>query len=719
MTVKRTLVNTGNPLITPDGAVYANKPVTFQLVKADTQLPITLFDAVNGDLVVGGIITATTNAQGEFSQDLWPNTRGGEATYYLVNTPEIPAKPFLIRVTEAEGDMLLIDAKAGVLPVPPAQTLTLFEALLASISALVAQATELATTTVNGLMSSVDKVRLDTLWTDVQGAWSGVAALVSDVTVVRTSTGLAAAVAAAGSTKRTIKFTVDQNLSANIAIPATVELVPLNGARIIHGSYTVSYLGSTASWGNAQVLSGTGAVTLAPDAIVLPAWFGAVNGAEASTAVQKAIATGNSVTIPDGIGYTVKNLMLTTAGQAVIVNGTLTLPAACSDNDTIFEANGVDGIKIAGRGKLDGNKALQSGAVSQQLVRLIGCDDVTVEGLTCMGNYSGAVSSYAAIYLEGLRDQVRDICLHDWSKEGVYLNNCSYSSVTNIIAVDADGDSWSAVQVGGATSAHNQIEHVIAKNTGASAVGLDSTYSTMSNITAEGVRFQNGVNMGHTGKPASYSTASDITIKGLTDNVNVNSAGLNIGGGTVHVTVDNLIVDGSTQRGVNIGDSASNVDISNVKLKDCLTGFAMYKAGRVSIKNLTVSGTVGTGISKDNGATADYTTMILDTCDLTAATNKITGAAGGLDSPYTAYQSATFNSADATEGSVSVAALGAGGTVTVTNANARANNRIILEPSNVAGAGAIPFISTQNDGSFVVTTVNNGAAGAFVRWKIV
>lgn len=231
MPVTRTLVNTGNPLITPDGELYANKTVTFQLVKADNQRPISLFDATNGEFIVGELITATTDEAGLFSQPLWPNTRGGDATYYLVSMPESSAKSFLIRVTAGSGSMLLIDAKAGVLPVPPAQTLTLFEALLASISAIVEQATNVATTTVNGLMSAVDKVRLDTLW-----------GYVSDVTVVRTSSGLAAAVAAAGSTKRTIKYTVNQTLTANLAIPATIELIPLNGASITVGAYSLTGL---------------------------------------------------------------------------------------------------------------------------------------------------------------------------------------------------------------------------------------------------------------------------------------------------------------------------------------------------------------------------------------------------------------------------------------------------------------------------------------------
>ena len=248
---------------------------------------------------------------------------------------------------------------------------------------------------------------------------------------------------------------------------------------------------------------------------------------------------------------------------------------------------------------------------------------------------------------------------------------------------------------------------------------MDSKYSSVSDIVVDTVRFQNGVNLGHTGKPASYSTVSNIVVKNLTDNANVNSAGVNVGGDSVGVEINNVVVDGSTQRGINISDGATDVDLSNIRVKDCLTGISMYKSGQVKINKFSLHGTITTGIIKDSAASSDYTTLHATDIDLTVATNKIAGAATGLASPYTVFQTAVFDNTAATDSGVAIAGLGAGGTVTVTNANARANSRIILEPSNVAGMNAMPFISTQNDGNFVVTTVNNGAAGAFVRWKIV
>lgn len=92
---------------------------------------------------------------------------------------------------------------------------------------------------------------------------------------VRGPADLAAAVAAAGTNRKTIIFSVDQNLVGNIVIPANVELLPLNGAKINHGAYTISYAGSTARWPLAQIFNGSGAVKLSGATDIYAQWFGA------------------------------------------------------------------------------------------------------------------------------------------------------------------------------------------------------------------------------------------------------------------------------------------------------------------------------------------------------------------------------------------------------------------------------------------------------------
>lgn len=109
---------------------------------------------------------------------------------------------------------------------------------------------------------------------------------------------LAAAVASIGSTPATLQYAADQTLTANLAIPANIELMPLNGAKIIHAAYTVSVASSTARWPDAQIFNGTGAVTGLKKA--RPQWFYSGSGSWAS-AFQKAINSGaHTVSVPEG-----------------------------------------------------------------------------------------------------------------------------------------------------------------------------------------------------------------------------------------------------------------------------------------------------------------------------------------------------------------------------------------------------------------------------------
>jgi len=99
---------------------------------------------------------------------------------------------------------------------------------------------------------------------------------------------LAAMLATVGANNQTVGIDADTTLTANITIPANIELLPLNGAIINHAAYTISYAGSTARWPMAQVFNGTGAVTGMKEA--WPEWFGAVgdNAANDTLALQAA-----------------------------------------------------------------------------------------------------------------------------------------------------------------------------------------------------------------------------------------------------------------------------------------------------------------------------------------------------------------------------------------------------------------------------------------------
>ena len=87
---------------------------------------------------------------------------------------------------------------------------------------------------------------------------------------------LQALVTSLGSTKGTIELLQDVTLSANFSSPEGIEIIPMNGAKINHGAYTISYAGSTARWPMAQIFNGTGLVTLNPNLVheVYPQWWG-------------------------------------------------------------------------------------------------------------------------------------------------------------------------------------------------------------------------------------------------------------------------------------------------------------------------------------------------------------------------------------------------------------------------------------------------------------
>lgn len=107
---------------------------------------------------------------------------------------------------------------------------------------------------------------------------------------------LAAAVASIGSTPATLQYATDQTTTANLVIPANVELLPLNGAKINHGAFTISYTGSTARWPLAQVFNGTGMVSGIHEAWA--DWFGDYSATVAP--IQKAINSCNVVKLSKG-----------------------------------------------------------------------------------------------------------------------------------------------------------------------------------------------------------------------------------------------------------------------------------------------------------------------------------------------------------------------------------------------------------------------------------
>lgn len=97
----RTVSNAGAPLHAPDGALLANTRITFELVDS-MGARTDAWDALTNERVGGDAITATTDSAGEFSADLWPNSRGNRSTKYKC-TVDYPGFRVFSSVVEESG----------------------------------------------------------------------------------------------------------------------------------------------------------------------------------------------------------------------------------------------------------------------------------------------------------------------------------------------------------------------------------------------------------------------------------------------------------------------------------------------------------------------------------------------------------------------------------------------------------------------------------------
>ena len=81
MPTTRTLTNAGAPLHSPEGDLLGGVQIHFQLMDMGGR-PSDAWDAISNERVGGETVIVTTDAAGEFSVDLWPNTRGNRETKY-------------------------------------------------------------------------------------------------------------------------------------------------------------------------------------------------------------------------------------------------------------------------------------------------------------------------------------------------------------------------------------------------------------------------------------------------------------------------------------------------------------------------------------------------------------------------------------------------------------------------------------------------------------
>jgi hypothetical protein len=213
---------------------------------------------------------------------------------------------------------------------------------------------------------------------------------------------LAAAVAAIGSTPATLEYSTDQTLTANLSIPATLELAPLNGAKIIHGAYTIGGAGmaNTARWHQGQMFSGTGAIT-GLTGTVIPQWWGAKGDGTTvdSAAINKAMLAAKTVYLPN-------------TGASYIIDGAD--PLALRSGSNLYSHGATLKLKpgtYATLAEVITSAPGQDGSWDEDVPVV---SDVSVSGIKIDGNMANVTGSATGIDLyKVLRAKVTDVTIKD------------------------------------------------------------------------------------------------------------------------------------------------------------------------------------------------------------------------------------------------------------------------------------------------------------------
>ena len=128
------------------------------------------------------------------------------------------------------------------------------------------------------------------------------ASITGIVNISRYNNDLAAAVSAIGATPTTLLYGVNLTMASNITIPATLQLMPINGATITTTGYSLNIYSSLLC-GSYQVFAGTGTVTFGPaTGSIDPSWWydGGGNWVAAINAAIQSAAYSQIIDLPAG-----------------------------------------------------------------------------------------------------------------------------------------------------------------------------------------------------------------------------------------------------------------------------------------------------------------------------------------------------------------------------------------------------------------------------------
>ncbi len=117
MTTTREINNTGAPLCGPDGAPLAAVDIVFEL-QTEAGAAADVWDAITFERVLG-TVRARTDAAGQFTAQLWPNTRGNIATHYKCTVYTAGFPSFVGVVEDISAPLTWVQFMATQTPVTP------------------------------------------------------------------------------------------------------------------------------------------------------------------------------------------------------------------------------------------------------------------------------------------------------------------------------------------------------------------------------------------------------------------------------------------------------------------------------------------------------------------------------------------------------------------------------------------------------------------------
>lgn len=423
------------------------------------------------------------------------------------------------------------------------------------------------------------------------------------------------------------------------------------------------------------------------------------------------VSENSVVWIPPGVEIFARDIELPD-DFTLVVDGALRMPPGSPDGSVILKKNGGRNARVVGRGEVDGNKTEQSGAdVRHMLVHFVNVDSAEFSVSRCGGNYWPRVLPSTPVGGAVFFDQCPNSIMQnskvtDYAREGFWMLMCDHSKMLNLTAIGGD-DSWSGFQFSGS---FNEASNWLSIGAGASSGSFDCMYSTINGWIGKDNRFANTVNFGHQGYPASYSVATNIISIGGDDMGTGNTMnGINVGGSTVGLQLKNIQVEGSVSSGVNISDNSKQVSVAGAVIKNCggyaITAFS-NTPDNYRVSNLEEAGNLLGTIRATGSAVVRVQDSFLS-------------IGPSYSAPAAVVLRNTPVSGGALSGGVSIAGAVPSSPVTVSNSSVRENSVITLQPTNTQAVEASPFVSSINNGSFLISVNGAAAGGAFCRYSII